>query len=542
MRKICVIIILVLLTVAVFAQSPQKMSYQAVIRNSSNQLVTNNAIGIKISILQGSSTGTIVYTETQTPTTNSNGLLNIEIGGGAGFSSIGWANGPYFIKTETDPTGGTNYTIIGTSQLLSVPYALHSKTAETFSGSITETDPVFTLWDKSTGILITESQISDLKDYATKNMNNKNITNLANPINAQDAATKAYVDERTNFSVSKTGDTLYLGQNRFVIINGISANNNGVGVITQVPDITWTQVTVGASSLFTDWVYVAFGNNTFIAVTDNNCASTNNSSYVSTNYGLSWTSSATPGSTDISGIAFVPLNNNFVISHRCYEFTRNYSYSTNNGSTWTPITHSPNVYRYNLIRAKDYLFSNLYNSCCDRSSDGINWTNLTFSGSKTTSVMTYSEKFGLYYANDGVNFWTSSDANTWTVRDTLGQYQFIAGNNVVLAYKIYTAVPFLKKAVDGFTFNEINSLPNISYIYRVRFINGLFWAIVSVTGDDSKKVMVSYDGSDWKFLDTPSIAGRANDIEIGYDSNLKKNIIILPCNGGTFIRGKYDAN
>jgi hypothetical protein len=118
-----------------FAQSPQKMSYQAVIRNGSNQLVTNTIVGMQINILQDSASGIAVYTETQAPTTNANGLVTIEIGSGTGFDIINWAEGPYFLKTETDPTGGTNYTITGTSQLLSVPYAMHAKTAENgFSG------------------------------------------------------------------------------------------------------------------------------------------------------------------------------------------------------------------------------------------------------------------------------------------------------------------------------------------------------------------------------------------------------------------------
>ena len=155
----------VLLTASVFAQSPEKMSYQAIIRNSNDALVTNTQIGMQISILQGTTDGTLVYTETQTPTTNANGLVSIEIGGEASFDAIDWANGPYFIKTETDPTGGEAYTITGTSQLLSVPYALCAKTAESFTGTITETDPVFTAWDKSTGISITESQVSDLGSY-----------------------------------------------------------------------------------------------------------------------------------------------------------------------------------------------------------------------------------------------------------------------------------------------------------------------------------------------------------------------------------------
>ena len=132
-----------LLTNFANAQSPEKMSYQAVIRNSTNQLVTNHLVGMKISILQGSASGTVVYTETQTPTTNLNGLVSIEIGGGAGFSTINWGSGLYFIKTETDPAGGTNYTIAGTSQLISVPYSLFAKTAGSISGGITETDPIF---------------------------------------------------------------------------------------------------------------------------------------------------------------------------------------------------------------------------------------------------------------------------------------------------------------------------------------------------------------------------------------------------------------
>ena len=126
MKKMFSILVTLLLSISVFAQAPQKMSYQAVIRNTSNQLVVNKTVGMKISILQASVSGTLVYSETQTPTTNANGLISIEIGGGTGFDIINWATGPYFIKTETDPTGGTSYTITGTSQLLSVPYAIYS--------------------------------------------------------------------------------------------------------------------------------------------------------------------------------------------------------------------------------------------------------------------------------------------------------------------------------------------------------------------------------------------------------------------------------
>jgi hypothetical protein len=143
MKKIFTTISAVMVTVCILAQAPQKMSYQGVIRNSSNVLVTSSPVGMRVSILQGSTTGTPVYVETQTPTTNANGLVTIEIGGGAQvtgtFAGIDWSTGIYFIKTETDPTGGTSYSITGTTQLLSVPYALYSKTSESSTGAVTIT-------------------------------------------------------------------------------------------------------------------------------------------------------------------------------------------------------------------------------------------------------------------------------------------------------------------------------------------------------------------------------------------------------------------
>lgn len=140
---------------ALWAQSPDRMSYQAVVRNSEGVLLSNQSVGIRIQILQASEFGAAVYVETHTRTTNPNGLVTLEIGGGTvvlgNFSLIDWAAGPYFLKTETDPAGGTSYSILGTTQLLSVPYALHARTV----GSYTETDPVYSI-SAASGISTTD--------------------------------------------------------------------------------------------------------------------------------------------------------------------------------------------------------------------------------------------------------------------------------------------------------------------------------------------------------------------------------------------------
>lgn len=130
MKKVYFLLLTALSFMQTLAQIPQKMSYQSVIRNSSNALLINQPVGMRISILQGSVNGTTVFIETHAPTTNAQGLISLEIGGGViqsgSVQTINWANGPFFLRTETDPAGGTNYTISGTTQLLSVPYALFS--------------------------------------------------------------------------------------------------------------------------------------------------------------------------------------------------------------------------------------------------------------------------------------------------------------------------------------------------------------------------------------------------------------------------------
>ncbi len=209
MKRIYTILVAILITVTVWAQAPEKMSYQAVVRDANNQLVTNTSIGMQISILQTSATGTAVYVERQFPTTNANGLVSIEIGTGTvvsgDFSTIDWANNTYFIKTETDLNGGSNYTITGTHQLMSVPYALHAKTADSITGGITETDPIYTA---SQAANITTTDITNLSNLSGTNTGDQTIS-------------------RTGLTVTLTNGGSYQDSiNTYTAGDGIDINHN----------------------------------------------------------------------------------------------------------------------------------------------------------------------------------------------------------------------------------------------------------------------------------------------------------------------------
>ncbi len=184
MKKIVLIAAFALGTYMVSAQAPEKMSYQAIIRNNSGQLLTNQNVAVRVSVLQGSAGGTVVYSERITGTTNANGLVSLEIGSGTilsgTFNTINWGGNSYYLKTETDPAGGTNYTITGTSQLLSVPYALYAKSSGGGSGltlpytnTLTNASDLFTLANNGDGSSIvgqnstTTSSISAIRGEVT---------------------------------------------------------------------------------------------------------------------------------------------------------------------------------------------------------------------------------------------------------------------------------------------------------------------------------------------------------------------------------------
>ncbi len=142
-------LIFILLSVVCVAQAPQSFSYQAVARDNAGNIIANQNISIRFSIRDVTSAGTIVYQETQNTTSNSLGLCNLSVGQGTVvsgvFSNIDWGNGAKFLEVEIDPTGGSSYTAMGVTQMLSVPYALYAAnaggaTGNALQGSVFEAD------------------------------------------------------------------------------------------------------------------------------------------------------------------------------------------------------------------------------------------------------------------------------------------------------------------------------------------------------------------------------------------------------------------
>lgn len=227
MKKIFLLAVTLSSAFALHAQAPAKVNYQAVIRNTANQLVTGSPIGMRIAILKGSTTGSAVYLETHIPITNSNGLASVEIGNGTvvngSFTGIDWSTGPYFIKTDVDPSGGTNYTITNTTQLLSVPYALHANTADKLSNPAAEKDPIFS---NSVSFGITQKDTANwnakLGSFTEKDpLFSKSIASLIDTVDVvewfskQDALTAGPGIKISNDTISSTynnGYKHYLGE------------------------------------------------------------------------------------------------------------------------------------------------------------------------------------------------------------------------------------------------------------------------------------------------------------------------------------------
>ena len=256
MGKINTLLVILFFTSSLMAQTPQSLKYQAVARDASGEVLVNQQVCFQISILQGSASGSAVYTETHTDSTNYFGLVTLEIGTGTttdDFSAIDWSYNEYFIQIEMDATGGTSYFLMGISQLLSVPYALHAKTAaNTFSGnysdltgapitvssfsndagyltSISEIDPVYS---SSEAVNISSTDITNLANLSGINTGDQNLRNLAAQSALEDTATNIRADIPDVSGFAQTAN----------IPTNISELANDAGFITDYT-VTETDVT-----------------------------------------------------------------------------------------------------------------------------------------------------------------------------------------------------------------------------------------------------------------------------------------------------------
>ena len=172
MKKLIAIFAFLSLATGAFSQAPDGINYQAVIRDNAGTVLANSPVGMKIAIRQTTANGIVVYEESFAPTTSAYGLVNIVVGQGSAisgnFATIDWASGPYFVEVAADETGGTNYSLLGTQQLMSVPYALYANTAENVTNDQVDdadADPTNELQDISlsgTDLSITNGSTVDL--------------------------------------------------------------------------------------------------------------------------------------------------------------------------------------------------------------------------------------------------------------------------------------------------------------------------------------------------------------------------------------------
>ncbi|WP_162623256.1 hypothetical protein [Confluentibacter sediminis] len=231
MKYLYTLLFFAVTTINMYAQTPDKISYQAIIRANDNSLVTNAVVSVRILIRQTTTTGAVVYQESHTKTTNANGLVSLEIGTGTtaigNFSQIAWSQGPYFIETQVDITGGSNYNIIGISQLLSVPYALHAKTAERIVGGGASTTPY-----KASIRSLTSSR-------------NINTADIYNTIACTVSSTLTIA---TGFSDMQIGDTINL-----------EAHNGAALTIRAASGVTLNYTNAGSASFISDTGNVRFG-------------------------------------------------------------------------------------------------------------------------------------------------------------------------------------------------------------------------------------------------------------------------------------------
>ena len=275
------IILFILFPLIGFSQAPQKINFQSILRNNNGEVVSNKAVSLKISILTGSISGSSVYTETQTKTTDASGLISLQIGFGTVlsgvFASIAWGDFPHFIKLEADFSGGNNFVLLGSQELMSMPYALYASKTDTsslnlvnrFNSKVNISDTSNMLSNYRTGL----NNKVNFSDTAIMLANYKTIiTDLQKHVELLSSYTSllasGLVDiDRNNYPVAKIGNQIWMKENLKV-----TKYRNGDAIPTGLSAADWRSTNSGAYAIFlnnngNDAIYGKLYN--WYAVTDN---------------------------------------------------------------------------------------------------------------------------------------------------------------------------------------------------------------------------------------------------------------------------------
>ena len=227
MKKLYITLSLFLASL-IYAQVPQAFTYQTIAFNSAGAPIANGHVNLRISILDNSATGTVLYTETHTKTTNNKGLVNLNIGEGTAttgnFEGINWGTNTKFVKVEMDPTGGSNYTNVGVNQLMSVPYALVADKVNMNSANSSLNDDI--IENKSSNFIF-----GDYYDHKIYIFNSKTGLLTSQPYNSNYSGVPAITSSNGNFIFGDYYDhKIYIFNSKTGLLTSQAYNSNYSGV------------------------------------------------------------------------------------------------------------------------------------------------------------------------------------------------------------------------------------------------------------------------------------------------------------------------
>lgn len=527
------------LILVAYSQAPEQISYQGVARNVSGSLLTNQNIGIKLDLHQGSSSGTIVFSESHNKTTNSFGLFTLGIGSvnTSGFTSLNWANGPYFMEVSIDPAGGTSYTSVGTQQFMSVPYALYAKTSgnssptptitinapntvTTASGNYSINIPSSTVYTAGSGIDVTGGVISNTAPNQTVNISGSGVTGVYPnyTINSITSPTTTLINGN-NITLNQSANTYTVNAPSY----GLAQSGNVIALLQNGTSIGTATVPASTSYSAGTGISISSGviTNTAIAVTPTISAGNNiiiNPAGASNSY----TVNAPTYSLSQTGNNINLLQNGTSISTATIPSATNYSAGTGIAiSSGTIINTSPAITPTITNSGIAVVTStvNLFNVDVPTPTLTVSGNSISINPGNTQALPNYS----LTQSGSNINL-TQNGASIAAVSiPTTASTSLFAGNSNVLLNQsgnAYTITPVTP------TFTN-NGPTTISGSYPSYTINSVISP--STTLVQGNNVLLTQSGNTYT-IDAPSysLTSNTNTLTLSNGTNTATAVVTIP--------------